>query len=63
MTRTANGAVYEGQTKDADGQVFADVVLDGISSEVSGVLLTFPLAANELPTQDWHVWAIPDRFS
>ncbi|KAI0711278.1 FAD binding domain-containing protein [Earliella scabrosa] len=45
MTRTAIGAVYEGQTKDADGQVFADVVLDGISSE------------------NWHVWAIPDRFS
>ena len=33
-TRKAIGATFEGQTKDTDGQVWADVVVEGISSEV-----------------------------
>ena len=33
-TRKAIGATFEGQTKDTDGQVWADVMVEGISSEV-----------------------------
>ena len=34
FTRRAIGATFEGQTKDADGQAWADVEVEGISSEV-----------------------------
>ena len=40
MTRKAIGATFEGQTKEADGGVWADCVLEGegLDPEVYGVL-------------------------
>ena len=34
FTRRAIGATFEGQTKEEDGQVWADVEIEGIDSEV-----------------------------
>ena len=34
ITKNLIGAIFEGQTKDADGAVYADVVIEGLSSEV-----------------------------
>lgn len=35
FTRKAMGATFEGQTKDTDGQVWAEAEVEGVSSEVS----------------------------
>ena len=35
FTRKAIGATFEGQTKEEDGSVFADVEVEGLSSDVS----------------------------
>lgn len=35
VTRKQIGATFEGQTKDLDGHVWADVYVDGLSTEVS----------------------------
>ena len=35
FTRKAIGATFEGQTKEEDGTVFADVEVEGLSSDVS----------------------------
>ena len=35
FTRRAIGATFEGQTKEEDGQVWADVEVEGIGSDVS----------------------------
>lgn len=35
ITRKQIGATFEGQTKDLDGHVWADVYVDGLSTEVS----------------------------
>ena len=38
FTRRAIGATFAGQTKDDDGQAWADVEIEGIDSEVSATL-------------------------
>ncbi len=39
FTRKAIGAKFEGETKEADGQTWADIEVEGISSDVSIILL------------------------
>ena len=39
MTRKAMGATFEGQTKEEDGQVWADVVVEGLDHEVYSLQL------------------------
>ena len=34
VTRKLIGATFEGETKEADGSVYADVVIEGLSTEV-----------------------------
>ena len=48
ITRKIIGATFEGETKDADGSVYADVVIEGLSSEVRSAFSLTPVDTNGL---------------
>ena len=48
ITKKIIGATFEGETKDADGSVYADVVIEGLSSEVRSAFSLTPVDTNSL---------------
>lgn len=40
MSRKLMGLTFQGETRDADGQVWADVEIDGLSNEVNHPFLS-----------------------
>ena len=48
VTRKLIGATFEGETKEADGSVYADVVIEGLSSEVRSAFSLTPVDTNSL---------------
>ncbi|CDO77544.1 hypothetical protein BN946_scf184912.g43 [Trametes cinnabarina] len=61
VTRKLMGATFEGRTVEGDGQVWADVELEGLSPDVSNTVSSHPAGFLKYfgQQQFWHVWFQP----
>lgn len=50
------GLVLRGETRDADGQVWGDVEIEGLTNDVSSGYQFVSLASLTCCAQFWHVW-------
>lgn len=58
------GMTFEGQTRDADGMVWADVAISNLSTDVSHEAIPQCSAFMFIRfMQYWHVWGQPGKFS
>lgn len=60
-TRKLLGLTFTGETRDADGQVWGDVEIDGLPNDV-GVSLPCLYCFSLTLVKYWHVWGNPGKW-
>ena len=66
-TRKLLGLTFQGETRDADGQIWGDVEIKGLTTDVCQASLHIFVVGLILvlgrPIQYWHVWGQPGHFT